>query len=94
MRQFFYTVKSEIDDKISRENIKNVLYALAARYDKIGYCQGMSGVAAFLLCFSSQKTAYTLFCDLLENVYPEDFFIRNDYGISLSGLLAESYFLQ
>jgi hypothetical protein len=53
MREFFYTVKSDIEDKVSRDNIKNVLYALAARFDKIGYCQGMSGVAAFLLCFSS-----------------------------------------
>jgi hypothetical protein len=48
----------------------------------------MSGVAAFLLCFSSEKTAFVLFCDLLENVYPYDFFLKNDYGISLSGLLA------
>jgi hypothetical protein len=53
MREFFYTVKADIEDKVSRDNIKNVLYGLAARYDKIGYCQGMSGVAAFLLCFSS-----------------------------------------
>ena len=65
MREFFYTVKADIEDRISRDNIKNVLYALAARYDKVGYCQGMSGVAAFLLCFSSEKTAFTLFCDLL-----------------------------
>ena len=88
MREFFYTVKADIEDRISRDNIKNVLYALAARYDKIGYCQGMSGVAAFLLCFSSEKTAFTLFCDLLENVYPYDLFLKSDYGISLSGLLA------
>ena len=87
MREFFYTVKSDIEDRISRDNIKNVLYALAARYDRIGYCQGMSGVAAFLLCFSSEKTAYTLFCDLLENVYPNDFFMKDDYGITLSGLI-------
>lgn len=34
-----------------RKNIANVLYALSARYEKIGYVQGMSSVAAFMLCF-------------------------------------------
>ena len=40
------------DQHTTRLNIANVLYAVAARYEKVGYCQGMSGIAAFLLCFS------------------------------------------
>jgi hypothetical protein len=53
MREFFYTVQKQYDSMSCRENIRNVLYAIAARFDKIGYCQGMSGVAAYILCFAS-----------------------------------------
>lgn len=49
----------------TRQNIANVLYAIAARYDQIGYVQGMSSVAAYLLCFCNEKGAYTIFCDLI-----------------------------
>jgi hypothetical protein len=35
-----------------------------------------------------------LFCDLLENVYPHDFFTKSNYGITLSGLLASTQYLQ
>jgi hypothetical protein len=43
----------------------NVLYAVAARFDQVGYVQGMSSIAAFLLCFCSEETAYIIFCDLI-----------------------------
>mgnify|MGYP002078390740 FL=1 len=43
----------------------NVLYAIASRFDQVGYVQGMSSVAAFLLCFCSEQSAYVIFCDLI-----------------------------
>lgn len=53
MKEFFYTVQLGVEDQhTTRLNIANVLYGVAARFDKIGYCQGMSGIAAFLLCFA------------------------------------------
>lgn len=82
------------DQHTTRVNIANVLYAVAARYDRVGYCQGMSGIAAFLLCFSKEEDAYIIFCDLIENIFPKMFFERNDFGVALIGLLAEIYFLK
>lgn len=95
MKEFFYTIQVSVDNKhTTRLNIANVLYAVAARYDKVGYCQGMSGIAAFLLCFASEETAYCIFCDLIENIMPTRFFERNNFGVPLIGLSAEIYFLK
>lgn len=67
MREFFFIAQQNVEEKQAKRNsIANVLYALAARFDRIGYCQGMSGVAAFLLCFASENTAFCIFCVLLE----------------------------
>jgi hypothetical protein len=53
MKEFFYMVQLGVEDQhTTRLNIANVLYAVAARFNKVGYCQGMSGIAAFLLCFA------------------------------------------
>lgn len=70
------------------------MYGVAARFDKVGYCQGMSGIAAFLLCFASEESSYIIFCDLLENIFPPCFFERSSFGVALIGLLAEIYFLK
>ena len=78
----------------TRLNIANVLYAVAARFDKVGYCQGMSGIGAFLLCFAQEQTAYVIFCDLIQNIFPPMFLERNIYGVPLIGLLAEIHFLK
>lgn len=89
MKEFFYTIQENIEDQhTTRLNIANVLYGVAARYDKVGYCQGMSGIAAFLLCFASEEASYTIFCDLIENIFPAMFLERNSYGVPLIGLLA------
>ena len=66
----------------------NVLYAIAARFDQVGYVQGMSSIAAFLLCFCSEETAYIIFCDLIENILPDKFLVKGNYGMTLIGLLA------
>lgn len=65
MKEFFYTVQNIEKLEMTRLNIANVLYAIAARYNKVGYCQGMSGIAAFLLCFAQEESAYVIFCDLI-----------------------------
>ena len=76
------------DQHTTRLNIANVLYAIAARFNKVGYCQGMSGIAAFLLCFADEETAFCIFCDLIENVFPRMFFERSTSGVALIGLLS------
>ena len=72
----------------------NVLYAVAARFDQVGYVQGMSSIAAFLLCFCSEETAYIIFCDLIQNILPDKFLVKGNYGMTLIGLLAETHFLK
>lgn len=95
MKEFFYTVQLGVEDQhTTRLNIANVLYGVAARFDKIGYCQGMSGIAAFLLCFAEEESAYVIFCDLLEHIFPSMFFARSSFGVALIGLLAEIHFLK
>lgn len=95
MKEFFYTIQVNVEDQhTTRLNIANVLYGVAARYEKVGYCQGMSGIAAFLLCFASEETSYVIFCDLIENILPPLFFERNVFGVPLVGLMAEIYFLK
>lgn len=95
MKEFFYTVQLGVEDQhTTRLNIANVLYGVAARFDKIGYCQGMSGIAAFLLCFAEEESAYVIFCDLLEHIFPSQFFARSSFGVALIGLLAEIHFLK
>jgi hypothetical protein len=54
----------------------------------------MSGIAAFLLCFAQEETSYTIFCDLIENIFPPMFFERNIFGVPLIGLMAEIHFLK
>lgn len=54
----------------------------------------MSGIAAFLLCFAEEESAYIIFCDLLEHIFPSMFFARSNFGVALIGLLAEIHFLK
>ena len=54
----------------------------------------MSGVTAFLLCFCDENSAFTIFCDLIENIYPPKFFVKGNYGVNLIGMLAEIHFLK
>ena len=54
----------------------------------------MSAIAAYLLCFAKEETAYTIYCDLIENIFPKNFFVKGNYGVNLIGLLAETHFLK
>ena len=46
----------------------------------------MNNVVCFLLCFASEETAFNIFCYLLENIYPANFFMKTKFGTSLIGL--------
>ena len=54
----------------------------------------MSGIAAFLLCFAQEATAFAIFCDLIDNIFPAMFLERSEFGVALIGLLAETHFLK
>jgi hypothetical protein len=67
---------------------------VTAKYDEFGYCQGMSSVAAFLLCFGTEVDAFLIFSDLLENILPPRLYAKSNRGTNLIGLLAELAFLK
>ena len=54
----------------------------------MGYSQGMSSIAAFLLAFGSESEAFDMFCDLIENILPLNLYNHSQNGTSLIGLLA------
>ncbi|CAL1151657.1 unnamed protein product, partial [Cladocopium goreaui] len=52
--------------------LENVLLAFAAKNPKIGYCQSMSFVAATLLMYMEEESAFWTLCGLLEDILPEE----------------------
>ena len=64
------------------------MYAISSRFTSMGYCQGMSSIAAFLLAFGSESEAFDMFCDLIENILPLNLYNHSQNGTSLIGLLA------
>lgn len=69
--------------------LENVLLAFAAKNPKIGYCQSMSFVAATLLMYMEEESAFWTLCGLLEDILPEDYFSER-----MSGLRADLRVLQ
>ena len=94
LREFFYKMQKDKPVEAVRRLIANVLSALSSKFPAMGYCQGMSAIAAFLLCFSSESEAFEIFCDLLENIIPQGLYNHSNNGSSLIGLLAEVYFIK
>jgi hypothetical protein len=45
----------------------------------------MNYIVAFLLCFASEKNAFLIFCHLIENIIPKNFFAKTAKGLSLIG---------
>jgi hypothetical protein len=74
--------------------MSNVLCAITGKYSELGYCQGMSSIAAFLLCFGTEVSSFNMFCDLIENILPENLYMKSSRGTNLIGLLAELAFLK
>lgn len=73
-----------------REDIAKVLRAYCARNKKIGYCQGMSMIAVWLLIFLDVEGAFVLLCFLVEKCLPKDFYIGAAHGNPLNGFYVES----
>ena len=54
--------------------LKNLLSAFSVRNKRIGYCQSMNFVAAFLLHHFEEELAFWVFVTLIENILPSDFY--------------------
>ena len=51
----------------------------------------MNNIACYLRCFASENLAFNIFCYLLENIYPNNFFLKTKFGNGLYGLMAISH---
>jgi hypothetical protein len=94
MRDLLFKVQKDKSRDATRRSMANVLSAVTAKHNELGYCQGMSSIAAFLLCFGTEVDAFLMFCDLLENILPAKLYAKSDRGTNLIGLLAELAFLK
>jgi len=62
--------------RLGVDSLRNILTAYAAHFPEIGYCQGMSSLAAIILIHSrSEERAYDMFCRLMERVGFYDMFL-------------------
>ena len=64
--------------------LRRILTAYSRRNPQIGYCQGMSMVAAGLLLHLEEEQAYWMLCAVIENVLPADY-----YTPGMLGMLAD-----
>ncbi|CAE7671126.1 SGSM3 [Symbiodinium sp. CCMP2592] len=62
-------------------SLENVLLSFAATNPEIGYCQSMSFVAATLLHYLPEETAFWTLSGLLEDVLPEGYFASRMVGL-------------
>lgn len=88
LREFFFKVQKDKSTESVRKNMANVLYAVTSRFPTMGYCQGMSSIAAFLLSFGSEEDTFDLFCDLIDKILPPGLYNHSHNGMSLIGLLS------
>ncbi|KAK3678027.1 hypothetical protein LTR78_002122 [Recurvomyces mirabilis] len=69
------------------QRLKEVLLAFVAKYDDLGYTQGLNSIAGYLLLAMPQsEDAFWLLCNMVEQYFPKDYFARD---AALSGPLAD-----
>ncbi|KAK5107599.1 hypothetical protein LTR62_000993 [Meristemomyces frigidus] len=69
------------------QRLKEVLVAFVAKYDDLGYTQGLNSIAGYLLLALPQsEDAFWLLCNMVENYFPMDYFSRES---ALAGPLAD-----
>lgn len=92
-----YTFNSDLSELFSRVkteeyrgSIFRVLTAFCARNPQVGYCQGMNSVAAWLLLFLDEESAFWMLCRIVESVLLPDFYGGGKRGNSLNGFYIEA----
>ena len=54
IKEFLFKVQANRTREGTRRSMSNVLCAVTGKYSNSGYCQGMSNIAAFLMCFGTE----------------------------------------
>lgn len=71
-----------------RERVRSLISAYLKRHRQPGYAQGMHLVAALLLCYMDDDTAFWCFCAMITRIFPGDYFSRPP--LSMNGLLVDT----
>ena len=67
--------------------LKELLVAFVAKYDNLGYTQGLNSIAGYLLlAIPNNEDAFWVLCNMVENFFPLDYFSRET---ALTGPLAD-----
>jgi small G protein signaling modulator 3 len=69
------------------QRLKEVLVAFVAKYDDLGYTQGLNSIAGYLLLALPQsEDAFWMLCNMVDNYFPPSYFSRES---ALTGPLAD-----
>ena len=79
-----------LDCSTYRQDLITMLKAFCAKNRRVGYCQGMSYIGAWLLMFLDIENAFVIFCFLIESCLPADMFLGSNRGSALNGFYVES----
>ncbi|VDK61167.1 unnamed protein product [Onchocerca ochengi] len=63
------------------ESLRRVLNSVAYIYPDIGYCQGIGIIAASLLLFCPEESAFWIIASLIEDVFPSNYYSRSFLGL-------------
>ena len=72
------------------EPLRRVLLAFAFKNPQIGYCQSMNFIVAALLEHCDEESAFWIFCSLVEDMLPENYYTRNMIGVRVDMLVLNS----
>eukprot|EP00929_Paragymnodinium_shiwhaense_P068184 TRINITY_DN34266_c0_g1_i2.p1 TRINITY_DN34266_c0_g1~~TRINITY_DN34266_c0_g1_i2.p1 ORF type:complete len:343 (+),score=74.70 TRINITY_DN34266_c0_g1_i2:418-1446(+) len=70
--------------------LRRLLLAFAARNPDIGYCQGLNFVAATILLYCEEETAFWIFCSVIENILHSEYYTAQMAGLRADLKLLES----
>ena len=76
------------------ESVRRVLLAFAAKNPVLGYCQSMNFIAAALLRYCDEESAFWILCSLLEDILPDGYYTRNMVGIRVDMLVLNSLIMR
>jgi len=66
-------------DKLT--SLKNILCAFVTRNPDISYCQSMNFIAASLLRCCPEEATFWVFCSIIEDILPADYYTSTTFGL-------------
>ncbi|MCP9266137.1 Small G protein signaling modulator 3 [Dirofilaria immitis] len=63
------------------QSLRRLLNSVAYIYPDVGYCQGIGVIAASLLLFCPEETAFWIIASLIEDIFPPNYYSRSFLGL-------------